>query len=46
MLRAADVVAGTDLESAVQALLHDPRVGYLHVHFAKPGCYAALIERA
>jgi Protein of unknown function (DUF1203) len=46
MLRAADVVAGTDLESVVRALLQDSRIDYLHVHFAKPGCYAALIERA
>jgi hypothetical protein len=46
MLRNAEVVAGTDLEPVVQALLQDPQVGYLHVHFAKPGCYAALIERA
>jgi hypothetical protein len=46
MLRAADVVAGTELESVVQVLLQDPRIGYLHVHFAKPGCYAALVERA
>jgi hypothetical protein len=46
MLRGAEVVAGTELESAVQALLCEPHMAYLHVHFAKPGCYAALIERA
>ena len=46
LLRAADVVPGTELQSAVGTLLRDPRVSYLHVHFAKPGCYAALIERA
>lgn len=46
LLRAADVVAGSDLETVVTALLQDQHVSYLHVHFAKPGCYAALIERA
>jgi hypothetical protein len=46
LLRAADVVSGTDLESVVTVLLQDQRVSYLHVHFAKPGCYAASIERA
>lgn len=46
MLRTADVVAGNELEPSVQTLLQDPQVSYLHVHFAKPGCYAALIERA
>jgi hypothetical protein len=46
MLRAADVVAGTELERAVQIMLREPSASYLHVHFAKPGCYAALIERA
>jgi hypothetical protein len=46
MLRAADVVAGTDLETVVNTLLQDQRVSYLHVHFAKPGCYAARIDRA
>ncbi len=44
MLRAADVVAGTDLETVLPELLHD-RISYVHAHFAKAGCYAALIER-
>jgi hypothetical protein len=46
MLRAADVVSGTELEQSVQSMLQEPQACYLHVHFAKPGCYAALIERA
>jgi len=28
------------------ALFADPRTDYLHVHFAKPGCYAARVERS
>lgn len=46
MLRDADLVAGTDLEAAIPRMLEDTRTAYLHVHYAKPGCYAALVERA
>lgn len=45
MLRMADVVEGQRLETGVAAILADADVAYIHVHFAKPGCYAALIER-
>jgi len=30
----------------IARLLGDPRADYLHVHYAKPGCYAARIDRA
>jgi len=43
---AADLVAGTALEPALEALLADPAVAYVHAHFAKFGCYAARIDRA
>ena len=42
----ADVVAGQDLEGAIERFLADPDVRYLHAHYAKRGCYAARIERA
>jgi hypothetical protein len=45
-IRAADLVAGTALEIALEALLADPDVAYVQAHFAKFGCYAARIERA
>ena len=41
----ADVVDGRELESVVDRLFVDPRVAYLHVHFARPGCYACRIDR-
>jgi len=41
-----EVVAGTELEAAIDRLLADPRAAYLHVHYAAPGCYAARVERA
>ena len=41
----ADVVDGRELEPTVERLFDDPRVQYLHVHFARPGCYACRIDR-
>ena len=41
----AEVVEGQDLESLVERLFDDRRVQYLHVHFARPGCYACRIDR-
>ena len=46
MMVGADVVDGKQLEALVARLLDDERAGYLHVHFARQGCYAARIERA
>ena len=46
MMVGADVVDGKELEGAIERLLGDDRADYLHVHYAKPGCYAARIERA
>lgn len=46
LLIAADIVDGRDLESVILRLFEDPAVRYLHVHFAKPGCYACRIDRA
>jgi len=42
----ADVVEGTGLESAVACFFENPAVAYLHVHNARPGCYACRIDRA
>lgn len=46
MLQAADIVDGRDIERLIDTLFADPAVAYIHAHFARPGCYAALIERA
>ena len=46
MMTAADVVDGSELEAAIEEMLADPATRYLHAHFAKPGCYAARIDRA
>jgi hypothetical protein len=46
MMVDADVVEGNALEGAIAKLLANERAAYLHLHFAKPGCYAARVDRA
>lgn len=46
MLRAADVLPGQELERAIESMFGDAAVRYLHVHYAKPGCFAARVDRA
>jgi len=46
MLRDADVVQGTALEPLIERLFSDTKVSYLHIHIARPGCYAARVDRA
>ena len=47
MMTGADVVDGAALEPVIERLLlADPAVAYLHLHNAKPGCYAARVDRA
>jgi hypothetical protein len=46
MLLAADVVHGREMVPVVEQMLANPNIDYLHVHNAKPGCFAARIDRA
>ena len=52
MLLDADLADGADrtnggaLETTIERLLANPATAYLHAHYAKPGCYAARIDRA
>lgn len=41
----ADLVAGADLAALVERMFANARVAYLHAHYAKPGCFAARIDR-
>jgi hypothetical protein len=41
----ADLVDGGNVESVIQRFFADPRVAYIHAHYAKYGCYAARIDR-
>lgn len=45
MLVDADLVEGRDMEGAIARMFGDQRIAYLHAHYAKPGCYAARIDR-
>ena len=46
MIVSADVVEGSEAGDLFERMLADDRVGYLHAHYAKYGCYAARIDRA
>jgi hypothetical protein len=42
----AEVSAGTEVDALIARLFADPRVAYLHLHNARPGCYACRVDRA
>jgi hypothetical protein len=46
MIVAADLVEGEGLGPALDRLLADPAAAYVHIHYAKFGCYAARADRA
>lgn len=46
MLQHAELVDGQQAEIGIDAVLANRKAAYIHAHFAKHGCYAALIERA
>jgi hypothetical protein len=46
MMRDAEVVKGDALADAIGRAFGDPRVGYLHLHNAGPGCYNCTVIRA
>ena len=41
----AEVCEGAQVGAEIERLLADPRVGYLHLHNAKRGCYSCLVRR-
>lgn len=41
----AEIVDGVAADSAIQRLLALPETTYLHVHFAKRGCFAATVRK-
>ena len=46
MIVIADTVEGTDIEPTLKFMLRDEAVAEVHVHYAKPGCFAARVVRA
>lgn len=41
----ADVLEGRALDARIPGFFEDARTAYLHVHYAKRGCFAARVER-
>ena len=46
MMNEPDVVEGTDLETSINQAFKNPKTAYIHLHFAKPGCFASKVTRA
>jgi hypothetical protein len=42
----ADVFDGAQVEAGIAELFAIERVDYIHIHYAKPGCYACRVGRA
>lgn len=46
MMVDAEVTEGTQLETLIGRFFANPRVDYLHAHYARRGCYSCRIDRA
>ena len=46
LIAEAEVAEGRDLDALIGRLFANDAVAYLHVHYARRGCYAARIDRA
>jgi hypothetical protein len=46
MMTYADLADGLQLEAAINRIFANSDVEYIHLHYAKPGCYAARVDRA
>ena len=45
MMVGADVIEGKDIERAIATQFENRQASFLHIHFAKPGCFAARVDR-
>jgi hypothetical protein len=46
MMVDTDLVDGRALEPVIERIFGDERADYIQLHYARPGCYAARVERA
>ena len=46
MMVEADVAEGVEADPVIDRILANPQVAYIQAHYARPGCYAARIDRA
>ncbi len=44
-MQASEVVEGTQLVQAIESFFQHAEVAYLHLHNARPGCFAARVDR-
>lgn len=45
MMVDADVVEGVNADARLRAMFANVGVAYIHAHYARPGCFAARVER-
>ena len=46
MMEEVNAVMGIDLADAIAAMFDNNTIAYIHLHYAKPGCFAASAMRA
>jgi transcriptional regulator len=46
MIVEAEVVEGAEVEAMIERLFARQDVAYLHIHYARRGCYACRVDRA
>jgi hypothetical protein len=46
MMIEADLVDGAEARALIERFFANPAVAYIHAHYARRGCFAALVERA
>lgn len=46
MMLEADVSEGATVEPVIARMFANNRIAYLHLHYARQGCYAARVDRA
>ncbi len=46
MMIDADITDGAQAKTLISRLFDDPQAAYLHIHYAKRGCFAARVDRA
>jgi hypothetical protein len=45
MMLDADLTEGAQTEDLIHRMFANAAVEYLHIHYAKPGCFAAMVQR-
>jgi hypothetical protein len=46
MMVDADLIEGVQAATLIERFFANSEVGYIHAHYARRGCFAALVERA